>query len=433
MSRKIKITISLISIFIIIYMIYASSLNKNNISNSELDEQYDAIYKDIFPENVTAKETVTFKPTVYDEDTYVLFYMTEDLLIKGIQVDSDSNVLEEYTIDAEYPLFMEYSHIYDNDEIVFFDLFGRFETGEDSYLLGYNYKNGEFVKKYLPISEEYKIRDYTLVGKNLIFPIQNSSEEVFFYDYTNDILYDKAPVDMTDGGLITIGETEEKIYFNTYYDYICEYDKVERRYKKYDDTKKYYKAFYNNRKNYETIYVDKLDRKSPYITYNFFYPTYNNEIIVNPYGIYDYYKITDDDVEYAFTIEGTVREIFYLNDEEVIITYKEGPVYKINNETYEVELIADGKSDKEYIENYVYNVMYEDDEYIYVTYRLEKYQEYRGNIDEEQKITEILLFDKDTYEFVNKLTFNTEDSYNFHFKMSYLPQMIFGKVKGKSA
>ncbi len=353
---------------------------------------------------ITFNSFEEFKPVEYDEETFILFYPDDKGGTRGVQVNENNDILQEYYLDNKYIYIGNYSEQIGNEESIYLNHI--LDVNAD-YLLKYNYINNVFTKEYLKVEKPYRILPYSFYGENVIIPIQNYEGETYIYDYTNDYMYEQIPYDLYASNIITLQESKESINIKQGNEILFTYDKLKNEYEEYKDYDKYYSEFYNYDEYSE--YFNQSERM-PKAFYKISYSTPKGDVFVNPYNTNDFYKINNEELQYAFTLNlgeySYLYDVYHINENETILTFVTGEVYYINNNTYETKLITDGKSDKDYIENYIYEIMYKDDKYLYVTYDINKGDKY----EDENINKDILVFDKKTYELVNTLTFELNES-----------------------
>ncbi len=311
-----------------------------------------------------------FEPKSYKEETFVYFISDGKGETEGIQVNKEGKVLKKYLIEMSLSPMISFSEQKGNNEEVFIET-TYFDTNE---IYKYNFNENKFSKEALPLDEKYLIYSDAFYSDNVL-TIITDGENNYFYDMSNDKMYSPIPYRLAKSEYIEDVENSQYIYSRPSYTKIVEnseyiyymdkdnipfeYNKITNEYKRYDD---YFKRFYN-----------------------FFIPL-DDSVVVMPEGETSFYQIKDGELNYLFDVgselknKSGLQDVYYLDNSKVLFSFVNGDAYFINLIDEKINKITEGDN--------VYEVMYADDKYLYISDV--------SAFNEEKDYATILLFDKFT-------------------------------------
>ncbi len=331
-----------------------------------------------------------FKANDYNEETFLIFGNDKgDDYTSVEQVNTKNKVKQKYRINESFG-FMQFSQTKNDYKKIYIGQYG----GREYNIFYYDIDSEKFVKEELPLDEQYEIISDMFYSQNVIVILQDDFGKKYIYDYTNDILYNEIPPDFEPVASTIVTEVDDFIYYISN-DCIVEYSKNTDEYNLYGFVNNYSDEELENK----TTFDGEFDFFSP-----FFIP-YEDSVLVSPISSNYLYKLNDGEFIKKFKYKDEtlsyIYDIYYLNDKEVLMSYSEVEKKEdeIRNELYLVNTQDEiyKRLNFDYIkDDYSYEFLYEDDEYFYAFARKPLW--------EEDLKSEILVFDKNSFELIYKLT-----------------------------
>ncbi len=334
-----------IVLLIVITLIYCIKVNKVNIYEN---------FQSFTIENPKKEMFLDFQSD-YEDTSVQLLNKNNKTQEKYIIKETLSTLLQFSQIKSDYSkIYINHNNYKNNKEIFYYDI-----------------DENRFNKETLPISDEYHIVIDKFYSDNILMVVEDKEGRYYFYDYTNDILYEKSLDDILVPNFTIIVEIDDYIYLSNNYS-IIEYNKKLNDYKVYGGVEGY---------------KEEVDAFSPVII------PYNKSVLVNPLGTKDLYQLKEGILYKKFQFnnsEGWLYDMYHINDSEILFSFSgDAEIYYLDviKETY--KKIEDSSIKKDFN----YELLYMDNKYFYIRGR-------KGSSLNDSLEEEFLIFDKNTYELV---------------------------------
>ncbi len=364
MSNK-KITISILVIFIL-FSITLYYKSKTNIKSFYSFEEF-AINKST-------------------EETFLFFsYDTDSEVTEVKEVDIKNKVKNIYTIDDYLSIMLQFSQIKNDYSKVYINNY----DGHGVDLLYYDFEGNKFIQENLELYKEYSLVSMSFYGGNIILIVEDTLGKYYLYNYTKDILYEEIPYELTLPMYNQVIETKEKIYIIDSYR-IIQFDKNTEEFNLFtlpeSEISYNYDGIVDGTELYQNIVI-------PYKDY----------VLISPIGSNYLYQLKDNQFtkmfKYKDNSKAIIEDIYFLSETKILLAYDE----EDKSQIYLIDLMEENynKVVRDYInEDYLYEFLYTDDKYFYVSGRRRSI-----SIGEGFK-REFLIFDRNTYELINIFTTN---------------------------